>query len=130
MSENLINGAQVINDLNNSTAIEQDSIENLRSNEDPSISVVRQESIDDTSIYSIASSPRSVLPEKSIADDVPSSAFDQQMDTSDQQSNMEDMAQETSNGEHPLDTMPQNNQPLMDDATDESHKVDFNHLQV
>lgn len=128
------NESQVINDVNNSTTTEQDNTQNSISNEDPagpSTSVVRQESIDED-IYSISSSsPRSVLPDKTTADEVSSSTFNQHMDIGTQQSNMEDVAQETLNGtEHPPDTMPQNIQPLMDDVTGESHNVDFNPSQV
>ncbi|XP_061358042.1 uncharacterized protein LOC133302300 [Gastrolobium bilobum] len=127
MSENLINEAHVTNDVNNSAATEQDNTENSRTNEDPGISVVRQESIDESSIHSISSSPRSVLPEKTIADGITSSAYDQEMNIDAEQSNMEDMTQETLNGERPPDILPQNIQSLMDDTNDESQNVDLNH---
>ncbi|KAJ1384189.1 hypothetical protein SESBI_42742 [Sesbania bispinosa] len=137
-SENLINESQVINDVNNSAATEQDNIENSVSNQDPGPSTsvvrqesndVRQESNDEASINSVSSSPRSVLPEKTIADELSSSPHNQLMLIDAQQSDMEDMAQETLNGERPPDTMPQNIQPLMHDITDESHNVDLNHSQ-
>ncbi|MED6169143.1 hypothetical protein PIB30_018670 [Stylosanthes scabra] len=115
---NLING--VINNLNNLLANEQYNMEenSSKSNEDQSMLVARQESIDENSIFSIASSPRSVLPEKTMADDVPSSsAFDQQVDNNNasaqQLSTMEDLGQETTSSvEHPLE-----NQPLIEDST-------------
>ncbi|KAJ1381121.1 hypothetical protein SESBI_45443 [Sesbania bispinosa] len=131
LSENLINESQVINDVNNSEATEQGNIENSVSNQDPgpSTSVVRQDSIDEASSYSVSSSPRSVLPEKTIADELSSSPHNQQMLIDTQQSDLEDMAQETLNGERPPETMPQNIQPLMHDITDESHNVDLNHSQ-
>lgn len=130
LSENLTNEAQVINEVNNSEATEQDNTENSRNNEDPGASVVRQESIDEASTSSVASSPRSVLPEKTIADEVLSPVYNQHIHIGAQQSNIEDMAQETLNDEHSPDTMAQNIQPLMEDTTDESHNGDFNHSQV
>ncbi|XP_027337465.1 uncharacterized protein LOC113851189 [Abrus precatorius] len=130
LPESVITEAQVINEVNNSEGTEQDNIENSRSNEDPpSTLVVRQESIDDASIFSNLSSPRSVLPEKTIADEVPSSPIDQHMHIDSQQSIMESMDQETLNSESLSDTMHQTIQPLMDDTIDESHNVDFNHSQ-
>ncbi|CAJ2640243.1 unnamed protein product [Trifolium pratense] len=129
-SENSTNEAHVIDDVSNSTTIEQGNTQNLTSNEDPgrSTPVVRQESVDEVSNESISSSPRSVLPDKTISDEVLSPTFNQPMDIgSSQQSNMEDMTQDTLNhDEHEHDTMPQNIQPLVNDITDESHNVDFN----
>lgn len=129
MSENLTNESQIINDnVNNSTITEQGNIENSTSSEDPdpNNSIVRQESIDEGSNESISSSPRSVLPDKTLAEELSSPTFNQQMDIGSQQSNnMEDMTQETLNeDELPHDTMPQNSQPLVDYITDESHNVD------
>jgi len=132
MPENVTNEAQVINAVNNSTSTEQDNTDNLRSNEDPGTSVMRQESIDETFNGSVSSSPRSVLPEITMADEVSPSAFDQDLHIHAQQFIMEGLAQETLNSESPPDTMPQTIQPTMDDTTDESHSVDFNfnHCQV
>lgn len=132
MLENVTNEEQVINDVNNSTSTEQDNTDNLRSNEDPGTSVMRQESIDETFNGSVSSSPRSVLPEITMADEVSPSAFDQDLHIDAQQFIMEGLAQETLNSESPPDTMPQTIQPTMDDTTDESHSVDFNfnHCQV
>ncbi|KAG4377223.1 hypothetical protein AAZX31_18G064200 [Glycine max] len=126
MPENVTNEAQVINAVNNSTSTEQDNTDNLRSNEDPGTSVMRQESIDETFNGSVSSSPRSVLPEITMADEVSPSAFDQDLHIDAQQFIMEGLAQETLNSESPPDTMPQTIQPTMDDTTDESHSVDFN----
>ncbi|KAK7305360.1 hypothetical protein VNO77_43265 [Canavalia gladiata] len=130
MPENVIDEAQVINGVNSSEATDQDNIENSRNSEDnPETSVARQESIDEASIYSVSSSPRSVLPEKTIADDVSPSAFDQHMHIGAQQSLLESMAQETLNTESPPATIPQTIQPFMDHTIDDSHDVDFNHSQ-
>ncbi|KHN13935.1 hypothetical protein glysoja_047794 [Glycine soja] len=129
MLENVTNEEQVINDVNNSTSTEQDNTENLRSNEEPSTLVMRQESIDETSNSSVSSSPRSVLPEKTMSDDVSPSTFDQDLHIDVQQFIMEGLAQETLNSESPTGTMPQTIQPTMDETTDESHNVDFNHSQ-
>ncbi|XP_057428774.1 uncharacterized protein LOC130722148 isoform X2 [Lotus japonicus] len=130
-SENLITESLVINDVSISAVIEQNNNENTISNEDPSpsTSVLRQESVDEGSNSSIASSPRSVLPEKTIVDEVSSSASTQQLHTGSQHSEMEFMAQETLNGERPPNTIPQNFQPLMVDTTDESHNLNFNYSQ-
>lgn len=130
MPENVTNEAQVINAVNNSTSTEQDNTDNLRSNEDPGTSVMRQESIDETFNGSVSSSPRSVLPEITMADEVSPSAFDQDLHIDAQQFIMEGLAQETLNSESPTGTMPQTIQPTMDETTDESHNVDFNHSQV
>ncbi|KAK7289754.1 hypothetical protein RIF29_03662 [Crotalaria pallida] len=113
MSENFINEAEVINEANNSATTYQDNIENS--------SIVRQESVDEASTSSVASSPRSVLPE------VLSPVNNQQVHIGVQQSNMDNVAQETSNDESLPDTVPQNIQPLMDDITDQAHTVDLNH---
>nr|KYP76143.1 hypothetical protein KK1_020368 [Cajanus cajan] len=93
------------------------------------ILLTRQESIDDTSTYSVSSSPRSVLPEKTMVDEVSLSAFDQQILVG-AQSIMEGMAQETLDNEISFDIMPQTIQSLMDDNTHGSHNVDFNNSQV
>ncbi|WJX31339.1 hypothetical protein P8452_19775 [Trifolium repens] len=132
-SENSTNDSHVINDVRNSATTEQGNTHNSTGSEDPgpSTQVVRQESVDEVSNESISSSPRSVLPDKTVSDEVLSPTFNQPMDIgSSQQSNMEDMTQETLNhGEHEHDTMPQNIQPMDDDITHESHNVDFNHSQ-
>ncbi|RDX75593.1 hypothetical protein CR513_44509, partial [Mucuna pruriens] len=129
LTESVTNEAHVTNDWNNSASTEQDIIENSRRNEDLSTSVVRQESIDENFVYSVSSSPRSVLPEKTMADEVSSLAFDQHMDINAQQFIIEGMSQETLDNESPLDTMPQTIQPLMDDTTHESLNVDVNYSQ-
>ncbi|GAU13394.1 hypothetical protein TSUD_126900 [Trifolium subterraneum] len=129
-SENSTNESHVINDVSNSTTIEQGNTQNSTSNEDPgpTTSVVRQESIDEVSNESIASSPRSVLPDKTMSDEALSPTFNQPMDIGSlQQSNMEDMTRETLNhDDREHDTMPQNIQPLVDDVTNESHNVELN----
>ncbi|TKY47132.1 hypothetical protein E2542_SST29187 [Spatholobus suberectus] len=117
MPKNVINDAHIINDVNNLASTEQENIENSGSNEDPNTSVMQQESIDETSIYSVSSSPRSVLPEKNMADEVSLSNFDHHMHIGAQQSIMEGLAQESLDSESPPDTMPQ------------THNVDFNHSQ-
>lgn len=130
LSDNMINKTQVINDVNNSATIEQDNTHGSESNEG-NTPVVQQEAADDTSISSgSSSSPRSVLPQNTIADEVSSSAYDQEMQIGVQQANMEVMPQATLNGEGPLDTTPQNIQLSMDDPTVESHNTDFRHSQV
>ncbi|CAL0307756.1 unnamed protein product [Lupinus luteus] len=130
LSEDLITEAQVINDVNNSSTIEQDSTHNLKSNEDNTL-LVQQETIDEVSINSgSSSSPRSVLSENNIEDQISSSTHNQEMQLSDQQSNIEVTAQATSNGECPLDTMHQNNQPSMVDPIVESQDSDFRDSQV
>ncbi|KAK7387225.1 hypothetical protein VNO78_27842 [Psophocarpus tetragonolobus] len=121
MSENVTND---VHDMNNLTSIDQDNMENLINNEDPSTSVMRQESIDETSTYSVSSSPRSVLPEKVMEDEISLSAFDINIHIGVQQSNMEGMTQETLDND-----MLQTIQPIMNDTTDESHNVDFNNSQ-
>ncbi|KAE9615160.1 hypothetical protein Lalb_Chr04g0252361 [Lupinus albus] len=130
LSEDLITEAQVINDVNNSATTEQDSTHNSRSYED-NTSIVEQETIDDVSINSGSSySSRSILSENTIADQVSFSTYNQEMQLSEQQSNIEVIAEATSNSEGPLDTMHQNNQPSMVDLTVESHNSDFRHSQV
>lgn len=118
--------------MNNPTGVEHDNVENSRSNEDyGTLVTMRQESIDEPSNYSVSSSARSVLPEKTMADDISLSGFDQHMIIDVQQSIMEGMPQETLNIESPRDTMmPQTIQPFMDVTTHESHSVDLNNSQV
>jgi hypothetical protein len=131
-SENSTNDSHVINDVSNSATTEQGNTHNSTGSEDPgpSTQVVRQESVDEVSNESISSSPRSVLPDKTVSDEVLSPTFNQPMDIgSPQQSSIEDMTQETLNHgehEHDTDTVPQNIQPSVDDITDESRNVDFN----
>ncbi|KAK2386788.1 hypothetical protein QL285_060638 [Trifolium repens] len=129
-SENSTNNSHVINDVSNSATTEQGNTHNSTNTEDPGprTQVVRQESVDEVSNESISSSPRSVLPDKTVSDEVLSPTFNQPVDIgSSQQSNMEDMTQDTLNrGEHEHDTVPQNIQPSVDDITDESRNVDFN----
>ncbi|TKY56445.1 dentin sialophosphoprotein [Spatholobus suberectus] len=126
--------AQVVNDGNNSTASEQDNTHNSRGNEEPGASdaVMQQEATDEVSINSSSSSsPRSVLSitQKTIADQVPSSAYNQETHLDVQQSNMQDVAQEILNGEGPLDSIPQNILPSIDNPNVESHHSDLNHPQ-
>jgi hypothetical protein len=118
-----MNEQQVTNDRNFSTTTEHDNIENTRSNEDH----VRHESIDEASINSVSSSPRSVLPEKTMTEEASLLAFDENMHIGVHQSIMEG---EALNSEPPPNTGPQNIQPLVDDTDNESHNVDFNHSQV
>ncbi|CAI8596853.1 unnamed protein product [Vicia faba] len=127
-----INESHVIDDVNNLATTEQGDRENSASSEDPGNShpVVRQESLDEASNESISSSPRSVLPDKTLSDDVSSPSFNQQMDIGSPRSIVEDMTQETFNeDEHSHDSMAQNFQTLVDEITNESHDVDFNHSQ-
>ena len=118
--------------MNNSAATEQENTQNSKYNEDHGgASVVRQEAVEEVSINSSSSSsPRSVLSQKAMADQASSSAYNQEMHSGIQQSNMEDMTQATLNSEAPLDTMTQNIRPLMDGPTVESHNSDLRHSQV
>lgn len=128
-----INESHVIDDVNNLATTEQGNRENSTSSEDPGNSppVVRQESLDEGSNESISSSPRSVLPDKTVSDDVSSPSFNQQMDIGSPRSIIDDMTQEALNeDEHSHDSMTQNVQNLVDEITDESHNVDFNYFQV
>ncbi|KAJ1378552.1 hypothetical protein SESBI_47734 [Sesbania bispinosa] len=130
-SENSINKEQVIIDVNNSAASEQDNTQGSRSNEEPSVSNVQQEPTDEVSNNSsLSSSPRSVLqiPQKTITDQVSSSGYNQEIHLGVEQSNM-DVAQETLNGEGSLDSLPQNIQPPMDVPNVESHNSDLSHSQ-
>ncbi|XP_019459608.1 PREDICTED: uncharacterized protein LOC109359415 isoform X2 [Lupinus angustifolius] len=127
--EDLITEAQVINNVNNSATIEQDSTNNKESNEYNTLAV-QQETSDEVTINSgLSFSPRSVLPHNTIADQVSSSAYNQEMHLGNLQSNSEVMAHATLNGESPLDTMPQNNELSLDYPTLESHNNDFRHSQ-
>ncbi|KAG5081038.1 hypothetical protein JHK86_005103 [Glycine max] len=126
---------QVINDWKNSAASEQDNTHNPRGNEEPgaSDSVMQPEVTDEVSINSSSSSsPRPVLSitQKTIADQVPSSAFNQETHQDVLQSNMQDVSQETLNGEGPPDSIPQNIPPSMDDPNVESHYSDLSHPQA
>ncbi|RDX64403.1 hypothetical protein CR513_57045, partial [Mucuna pruriens] len=126
--------AQVINDGNKSTATEQDNTHNSRDNEElgASYSVMQQEEIDEVSINSSSStSPRSVLsvPPKTGANQVSSPDFNQETHQDVQQSNMQDVPQEILNDQGPLDSIPQNIQPSMDDPNVESHNNDLSHPQ-
>ncbi|KAG5052737.1 hypothetical protein JHK87_004935 [Glycine soja] len=126
---------QVINDWKNSAASEQDNTHNPRGNEEPgaSDSVMQPEVTDEVSINSSSSSsPRPVLSitQKTIADQVPSSAFNQETHQDVLQSNMQDVSQETLNGEGPPDSIPQNIPPSMDDPNVESHNSDLSHPQA
>ncbi|CAL5202477.1 unnamed protein product [Lathyrus oleraceus] len=137
-----INESHVVNGVNNLARTEQGNRENSTSSEDPGNSppVVRQESLDEGSNESISSSPRSVLPDKTVSDEAASPSFNQQMDIDTPRSIVEDigtprsivedMTQETLNeDEHSHDNMAQSIQTLVDEITDESHNVDFNHFQ-
>jgi len=114
MTENVTNEAQFINDA----VTNQDNIENSRNNEDPNKSVVRQESIDDASIYSVLSSPRSVLPEKAMTDEISLSNFDQHMHIDGQQSIVEGLTQESLDSENSPNIMLHTRQPMIDDVID------------
>ncbi|XP_073221009.1 uncharacterized protein [Cicer arietinum] len=124
--DNLINKEQVVNDVNNSEATKQDNTEDLRCNEEPGASGVRQEATDEISTNSSStssSSPSSVLPIQQ------KTTTDQEIHIGVQQSDMEDVAQEIVNGEGPLDSMSQNIHPFMDDPHVESHNNDLDHSQ-
>ncbi|XP_058757072.1 uncharacterized protein LOC131630301 isoform X2 [Vicia villosa] len=127
-----INQSHVIDDVNNLATTEQGNRENSTSSEDPGNSppVVRQESLDEGSNESISSSPRSVLPDKTVSDEISSPSFNQQMDIGSPRSIIDDMTQEALNeDEHLHDSMTQNVQNLVDEITDDSHNADFNHFQ-
>lgn len=113
--------------MNNSEATKQDNTEDLRCNEEPGASGVRQEATDEISTNSSStssSSPSSVLPIQQ------KTTTDQEIHIGVQQSDMEDVAQEIVNGEGPLDSMSQNIHPFMDDPHVESHNNDLDHSQV
>ncbi|CAJ2652436.1 unnamed protein product [Trifolium pratense] len=129
-TENLINTDQVMNEVNNSAATEQDNTTDIGSNEVPQSSQVhhhRQQTVDEvstiTSSSSSSSSPRSVLhsPRKTSAG--------QEMPQVVQQSDVENVAQETVNVEGPVESMSQNIQPSMVDPNVESHNGDLIHSQ-
>ncbi|XP_019416365.1 PREDICTED: uncharacterized protein LOC109327650 [Lupinus angustifolius] len=116
MPENFINEVEIINEVNNPESTNQDNTQNS--------SLVPQESIDEASTSSVASSPRSVLP------DALSPVYNQRVHIGTEQSNVEDMTQETFNDERSPDTVPQNIHALMDDTTFESHNIDFDPSRV
>jgi hypothetical protein len=120
-----------MNEANNSAATEQDNTTNIGSNEEHQQSQVhhhRQETIDEvstiTSSSSSSSSPRSVLhsPRKAAAvEEMPQGV---------PQLDVENVAQETINGEGPVESMSRNIQPSMVDPNVESHNGDLIHSQV
>ena len=117
-----------MNDVNDSAVTEQENTKDLRSIEEPSASGVRQEVVDEVSTItssssSSSSSPRSVLP-------IPHKTEADQEINGVQQSDMENVIQESVNGEGSLESLSQNVQPSMDDSTDESHNGDLIHSQV
>lgn len=124
-----MNNAQVMNDANNSAVTEQENTKDLRRNEETGASGARQEVVDEVSTItssssSSSSSPRSVLP-------IPhKTEADQEINLGVQQSDMENVIQESVNGEGSLESMSQNVQPSIDDSTDESHNGDLIHSQV
>ncbi|CAJ1970619.1 unnamed protein product [Sphenostylis stenocarpa] len=133
VSQNL-SKEQIINDGNNLTTSEQDNTHNSRGNEEPSAFDLdmQQKVNDEVSINSSStSSPRSVLliTQKNIADQVPSSTYNQETHVDVQQSNIRDVTQEILNGEGSIDSTPQNIQPTMKDANVESHNIDLGHPQ-
>ncbi|KAE9594152.1 hypothetical protein Lalb_Chr18g0050791 [Lupinus albus] len=116
MQENFINEVEVINEVNNPESRNEDNTQDSF--------LVPQESIDEASTSSVASSPRSVLP------DALSPVYNQRVHVGTEQSSLEDMTQETFNDERPPDTIAQNIQTLTNDTTFESHNVDFDSSRV
>ncbi|CAI8585695.1 unnamed protein product [Vicia faba] len=126
--DNLLNKQQISNEVNDSEATNQDNTNDLRSNEEAGASVTRQEAPDEistiTNSSSSSSSPTSVFP-------IPHpTTADQEIHTGVQQSNMEDVAYETVNGDGLLDSMPQNVQLSVDYSNVESHNSDLDNSQV
>ena len=131
MTENVTNETQIINNVDNLIATNQDNIENSRNNEDLGTSVMRQESIDDASIYSVSSSPRSVLPEKTTTDEISLSNFDQHMHVDGQQSIVEGLTHESLDSENSPNIMPHTIQPMIDDVIDEISLSNFDqHMHI
>ena len=122
----MTNEAEEVNDVNDSTSID----ENARGNEDPSALTLRQDLVDIVSLNpNLSSSPRSVLPEKISTNEVPPFGSDLQLHIEDIGTNVEDMTQATSN-ELPLDTLPNDTQQLMDHPTIQSHNDGTTNSQV
>ncbi|CAK8537706.1 unnamed protein product [Lathyrus sativus] len=123
--DDLTHKEQISNDVNDSEATEQDSINELRSNEEPGASVTRQEAPDEISI--ITTSPSSSL--TSVLQIPHTTVADQEIHTGIQPSYIEDVTQETVNGEGLLDSMSQNIQLFVDDSNVESHNRDLDNSQ-
>ncbi|MED6175218.1 hypothetical protein PIB30_076320 [Stylosanthes scabra] len=130
LSKNLINKVVNIDDVNNSGTTEQENNQIIKSNEENgSASAVRQEVVYEVPTNSSSStSPRSVLSQKAMVDQASSSSPNKEMQLNVQQSNIEDVVQETLYDESKLDIKPQNNQPL-DDSTVEEPNDDLSHSQ-
>lgn len=121
--------------MNDSKATEQDNTNILRSNEEPGASVeepgasvTQQEAPDEistiTSSSSSSSSPTAVLhaPQRTVAD--------QEIHAGVQQSDLENVTEETVNGEGSLDSMSRNIQLSVDYSNVESHNADLDNSQV
>lgn len=109
--------------MNNSAATEQDNTEDLRSNEESGASVSQHETTNEMSTNSSSSSSSSSLSPRSVLPIPQKTVEDQEIHVDVEQSDMEDVAQETVNG----DSMPENIQPSMSDSNVESHN---GHSQV
>ncbi|XP_020236797.2 uncharacterized protein LOC109816274 [Cajanus cajan] len=125
--------SQVINDGNNSTVSEQVNTHNSRGDGELGISdsIMQQEATDEVSNNSSSSSsPRSVLSiaPKTTTDQVSMPTFNKETHLDVQQSNMQEIKQEILN-EGPLDPIPQNIQPSIDDPNVESRSNDMIHPQ-
>ncbi|BAT88374.1 hypothetical protein VIGAN_05184800 [Vigna angularis var. angularis] len=131
ITENVTNETRFINDMNNLATIDQDNIENSRNSEDLDTSVMRQESVDNASIYSVSSSPRSVLPEKTMGDETSFSNFDQHMHLDGQQSIGEGLTQESLDSENAPNIVPHTRQSIIEDIIDETSLSNFDqHMHV
>ncbi|XP_027932875.1 uncharacterized protein LOC114188502 [Vigna unguiculata] len=131
MTENVANETRFINDMNNLATTNQDNIEDSRNIEDLETSVMRQESIEDASIHSVSSSPRSVLPEKTMGDEISLSNFDQHMHIDGQQSIGEDLTQESLDSEISPNIMLHTRQPVIEDVIDEISLSNFDqHMHI
>ncbi|KAI5435257.1 hypothetical protein KIW84_021901 [Lathyrus oleraceus] len=113
---------QISNEVNDSEAIEHEH-EHEHDNEKSGASVTRQEGPDEISTITSSSSPSSSptyvlhIPHTMVAD--------QEIHTGTQQSDIEDVTQETVNHERSLDSMSQNIQLSVDDSNVESHNRDL-----
>ncbi|XP_022642964.1 GATA zinc finger domain-containing protein 14-like [Vigna radiata var. radiata] len=131
ITENVANETRLINDMNNLATTNQDNIENSRNSEDHDTSIMRQESVDDASIYSVSSSPRSVLPEKTMGDEISLSNFDQHIYIDGQQSIGEDLTQESLDNEISPNIILHTRQPMAEDVIDEISLSNFDqHMHI
>ncbi|KAI4305213.1 hypothetical protein L6164_028594 [Bauhinia variegata] len=126
--------AKVVDDVNDSAAIENDDTKNLQRVEDPAgTSNVQQGSVNEVSANSISSvSPRSILPVKTHKDQSSSSAFDV-IQANVPESEIEDMTLATPlttpSGQHPAERMLQNMQYFMTNSYLQSYYGVFSNFQ-